>query len=179
MQTESSLSFQLSLTRWSSWKSTKRFLYKVLLMSCAQATQTWTSLIIACFLSVRRYGQPSLSSTRSEEPQCHPGRCRAQPCGHQCHLCKYGLFCPRSNRHPQETAKPHGGSTLRRSWYRVIMCLWIVFSDGTQTCRSRIQPLMFILKYILRMIKTMHFSIYNYYKYSGHILLNTEIPVIY
>ena len=67
--------------------------------------------------------QPSVTITRTEEPPCHPGVRRAQPCGHQRHLRQHGLLRPGAHRHPQETAEPHGGRSLWRSWYwALLMC---------------------------------------------------------
>lgn len=71
--------------------------------------------------STPSFSQSSLSISRTEEPPCHPGSCRTQPCGHQCHLCQHGLLRPWSHCYPQEAAKPHGGCALWRSWYRAYL----------------------------------------------------------
>lgn len=74
-------------------------------------------LVFNFLLPARSPRWPSLPITRRSKSQCHPGSVRAQPCGHQRHFRQHGLLCPRSHRHPQETAQSHGGGPLWRPGY--------------------------------------------------------------
>lgn len=109
------------------WELFKGPFHTVMLMSYIQAKKTLKSLPAYFFFSILfstpSFSQSSLSISRTEEPQCHPGSCRTQPCGHQRYLCQHGFLRPWPHRHTQEAAEPHGGCTLWWSWYG--SCLYI------------------------------------------------------